>query len=205
MNMTGSSNDRQQLDITSASEYGDDQDACNCDHESFDYDQEFCDCENISLTVYSQDSGIGTLKRDAEFWVAYVRAADPDTPLHILAEYAKSADHALRRRVAENARIPAALQFCLLQDRHVDVRLALAENPSIPFDLLQILAGDESAIVRYDIADNPHLPILILMLLVNDDNAYVACRARSTVEKILGFRDAANEIPFARESSRLVA
>jgi hypothetical protein len=205
MESTCSSYDQQLLDITTVSQQCNDQKACGCDHESFDFDQDFCGCENTALTIYTEETSSETIKRDAEFWASYVRAAHPDTPFDILAEYAESADHTLRRRVAENVRIPALLQIQLLQDRHVDVRLALAENPSVPLSLLQFLAGDESAIVRYDIADNPHLPIRILMLLVNDDNAYVAHRARSTVEKLLGFCDLANKVHFASESTQLAA
>lgn len=137
------------------------------------------------MCTSSLDLSSGTMHRPSNYWLSYLSAGHPETPLCVLADLAHSADHTIRMRVAENRLTPVFIQRMLVSDTHPEVRSALAENPAVAEEILWKLAKDEDPIVRYDLADNPRVALTILVSLVNDDNPYISVRAEQTVEKIL--------------------
>lgn len=137
------------------------------------------------MCTSSLDLITGTLHRPSNYWLSYLSAGHPETPLSVLADLAHSADHSIRMRVAENKLTPVFIQRMLVNDAHPDVRSALAENPAVSEEILWKLAKDEDPIVRYELADNPRVPITVLVSLVNDENPYVSVRAEQTAERIL--------------------
>jgi len=137
------------------------------------------------MCTSSIDLASGTMHRPSNYWLSYLSAGHPETPLHVLADLAHSADYSIRMRVAENHLTPVFVQRMLVNDPHPEVRSALAENPAVSEEILWKLAKDEDPIVRYDLADNPRVSLTILVALVNDDNPYVSVRAEQTIEKII--------------------
>ncbi|MFN8555274.1 MAG: hypothetical protein U0103_27735 [Candidatus Obscuribacterales bacterium] len=137
------------------------------------------------MCTSSSDLLSGTLHRPSNYWLSYLSAGHPETPLCILAELAHSTDHTIRVRVAENKLTPLFIQRMLVTDSHPEVRSALAENPAVSEEILWKLAKDEDPIVRYELADNPNIAVTLLITLVNDENPYVSVRAEQTLEKIL--------------------
>lgn len=137
------------------------------------------------MCTSSTDLLSNTLHRPSNYWLSYLSAGHPETPLCILSDLAHSAEHTIRVRVAENRLTPVLVQRILVSDPHPEVRSALADNPSVSEEILWKLAQDEDPIVRYELADNPKLSLPLLISLVNDSNPYVAVRAEQTVEKIL--------------------
>ncbi|HEY9730984.1 MAG TPA: hypothetical protein V6C89_03680 [Drouetiella sp.] len=137
------------------------------------------------MCTSSLDLLSGTMHRPSNYWLSYLSAGHPETPLCVLADLAHSADHTIRMRVAENRLTPVFIQRMLVNDTHPEVRSALAENPAVAEEILWKLSKDEDPIVRYDLADNPRVALTILVSLVNDDNPYISVRAEQTVEKIL--------------------
>jgi|LakMenEpi03Aug12_release.lakeMendotaPanAssembly.Ray.scaffolds.fasta_scaffold391298_2 hypothetical protein len=137
------------------------------------------------MCTSSLDLLSGTMHRPSNYWLSYLSAGHPETPLCVLADLAHSTDHTIRMRVAENRLTPVFIQRMLVSDTHPEVRSALAENPAVAEEILWKLAKDEDPIVRYDLADNPRVALTILVSLVNDDNPYISVRAEQTVEKIL--------------------
>jgi len=89
-------------------------------------------------------------------------------------------------RIAENSSMPASMLEELASHQDPAVREAVADNMNTPIDTLWLLAADESADVRYAIAENHNVPLAILSFLTDDDNPYVSCRARQTLERLLG-------------------
>ncbi len=144
----------------------------------------------------------GTLNRPSNYWLSYLSAGHPETPLCVLADLAHSADHTIRMRVAENRLTPVFIQRMLVNDSHPDVRSALAENPAVSEEILWKLAKDEDPIVRYELADNPRVALTVLVTLVNDENPYVSVRAEQTMEKILG---ATHPVQKSKKSQMLAA
>ncbi|MBI2812466.1 MAG: HEAT repeat domain-containing protein [Candidatus Melainabacteria bacterium] len=138
------------------------------------------------MCTSSFDLLTGTTTRPSTYWLSYLSAGHPETPLHVLADLAHSADHTIRMRVAENKLTPVFIQRMLVNDSHPEVRSALAENPSVSEEILWKLAKDEDPIVRYELADNPRVALTVLVTLVNDENPYVSVRAEQTMEKIIG-------------------
>ncbi len=139
----------------------------------------------MCTSSFDSTASVAALHRPSNYWLNYLSAGHPETPLCVLAELAHSTDHAIRMRVAENKLTPVFIQRMLVKDSHPEVRSALAENPAISEEILWKLAKDEDAIVRFELADNPRMALTILVTLVNDENPYVSVRAEQTVEKIL--------------------
>lgn len=82
--------------------------------------------------------------------------------------------------------MPASMLDELARHNDPAVREAVADNINTPIDTLWMLAADPSADVRYAIAENHNVPLAILSYLTDDDNPYVSCRARATLERLLG-------------------
>jgi hypothetical protein len=93
--------------------------------------------------------------------------------------------------------MPASMLEQLAQHHDPSVREAVADNINTPIDTLWMLAADESADVRYAMAENHNVPIAILSYLTDDANPYVACRARRTLERLLGGALVSNRYWFA--------
>jgi hypothetical protein len=82
--------------------------------------------------------------------------------------------------------MPATMLEQLASHHDPSVREAVADNMNTPIDTLWVLAADECVDVRYAIAENHNIPIAVLSFLTEDENPYVACRARATLERLLG-------------------
>jgi hypothetical protein len=100
-------------------------------------------------------------------------------------------------RIAENTSMPASMLEQLAQHYDPAVREAVADNLNTPIDTLWLLAADDSPDVRYAMAENHNVPLAILSFLTEDENPYVACRARNTLERLLGGALVTNKYWFA--------
>jgi hypothetical protein len=90
------------------------------------------------------------------------------------------------QRIAENSSVPARMLEQLATHPDPAIREAVADNVNTPVDTVLLLASDESCDVRYAMAENHNLPISVLSVLIEDENPYVACRARTTLDRIIG-------------------
>lgn len=90
------------------------------------------------------------------------------------------------RRIAENSSVPARMLEQLAVHPEASVREAVSDNPNTPLDTLWVLSTDECVDVRFAMAENHNLPLAVLSVLVEDENPYVACRASSTIERLIG-------------------
>jgi hypothetical protein len=88
--------------------------------------------------------------------------------------------------VAANPKTPVDVLERLTYHPEPEVRVALAENKNVPLRCIWTLAHDRDPDVRYQLAENHKLPMRVLMVLAEDDNPYVACRARTTLGRLLG-------------------
>jgi hypothetical protein len=100
-------------------------------------------------------------------------------------------------RIAENSSMPASMLDELARHNDPAVREAVADNINTPIDTLWMLAADPSVDVRYAIAENHNVPLAILSYLTDDDNPYVSCRARATLDRLLGGAILSNKYWFA--------
>ncbi len=74
----------------------------------------------------------------------------------------------------------------LSNHRHHEVRIAIAENPVTPDSVMTRLAFDEHPDVRFAVAGSYNISQTVLDFLINDENPYVAHRAQSTSDHIIG-------------------
>lgn len=93
--------------------------------------------------------------------------------------------------------MPASMLDELARHNDPAVREAVADNINTPIDTLWMLAVDPCVDVRYAIAENHNVPLAILSYLTDDDNPYVSCRARGTLDRLLGGAILSNKYWFA--------
>jgi hypothetical protein len=115
----------------------------------------------------------------------YIKAGNPDTSETELRALLADGDAAVRRRLAENPRIPDDVLLKLAEDADPDVRCAVAEHERAPRAVLERLSNDENVQVRYAVSGQYSLPVdLLEQLCCSDDNPYVRDHARRTLEGI---------------------
>lgn len=114
----------------------------------------------------------------------YVRAGSPETIVAELSELAKSADVAVRRRVAENPATPTEALDLLSHDSKPEVRIAVGLSQFTPESVVSRLAKDEQDDVRYWLSSAGYLPLKLLEQLSVDANPYVADRAQRTLARL---------------------
>jgi hypothetical protein len=116
----------------------------------------------------------------------YLAASQHSTPIDQLSWLVFHEDMRVRRRLADNPKLPVAFLADLANDEHPEVRIAVAENPRTPISIVELLAEDNHADVRHAIAENHNMPIHVLHLLANDENPYVSARAYVTIKRLEG-------------------
>ena len=114
----------------------------------------------------------------------YLLAGSSEVSVPELKRLTRSADAAVRARVAENIVTPIGSLLRLLNDESGEVRLSLSHNKALPSIFLAQLAHDRDVDVRYGMAENPNLSASILRTLLTDENPYVADRAEQTLLRI---------------------
>jgi hypothetical protein len=90
-------------------------------------------------------------------------AADPNTPLEVLEELAKTNEEGVRSSLVSNPNIPEKLLKVLSRDSSWGVRREVAANPKTPINLLKALAIDDVWGIRRKVAQNPNATEQILV------------------------------------------
>jgi len=144
--------------------------------------------EKLEKSFYGSDDKSNKSKqyKSAEFWQDYYLAGDTATPVGRLAALAKHKDPIIRKRVAENLHISSHVQRLLVNDKDIDVRLALTANPSTLIEIWNQLTEDESEVVRFSLARNKNMPVPMLINLARDKQTNIAGQAQQTIEEIFG-------------------
>lgn len=88
-------------------------------------------------------------------WEVAQVAANPGTPLDVLASLAEQPDLSIRYGLARNPALPEALAGPLASDPEAGVRAALAENPATPRAIVDGLSLDADENVRQGAMGNP--------------------------------------------------
>ena len=107
----------------------------------------------------------------------YVIAGNPNTPLRVLLKLVEDEDRFVRRRVAENSKVPEALLLQLARDPEPEVRVAAMLAMRSSGLVLLEACFSEDLDVRYMLAEEPDVPVEILRVLSQDPNPFVAHRA----------------------------
>jgi hypothetical protein len=146
-------------------------------------------CDDAASSTYSAPRSKSdreqSVKHSFDLDALHIRcivAANPNTPMDVLAHLAEDSANLVRRHVAENPRTSQAVLKRLAYDHEAEVRLAVAENSCTSPELLARL--DSDADVRYGVAENPHMPMNILADLARDDNPYIRFRALKTLKNL---------------------
>ncbi|WP_412030514.1 hypothetical protein [Deinococcus yunweiensis] len=109
-------------------------------------------------------------------------AEHPSTPAAAL--YALDKDYlAVRRSLARNPSLPAALQLQYVHSHDETLRAHAALNPSLDASLLTHLAEDPSSVVRLSVAKHPSTPTDALISLLDDEIETVSDRALRELER----------------------
>lgn len=114
----------------------------------------------------------------------YLAASAPSTSVRQLCSLVSHDDKQIRRKVADNPRLPPPCLAELAGDESPEVRISVAENSATPLPILELLADDPHPDVRYAMAENANTPTHILWILVHDDNPYVVARACQTLTRL---------------------
>jgi hypothetical protein len=117
--------------------------------------------------------------------VCWQLANHPDCPPPVLAHLAQCAHPAILERIAGNPGTAAHTLDQLSVHQLEEVRLAVAENLNASIEALHRLSADPHADVRFRLAENHNIPQTILEILAADDNPYVACRAQTTLDRLV--------------------
>ena len=112
--------------------------------------------ENIA--EYESGPLLTRLARDADAYMRWYVAQNPNTPPAVLMRLAGAADAEVRWYVAWNPNTPPAALTRLAKDADAGVRCGVAQNPQAPPAALTQLAKDADAGVRWGVARNPQAP-----------------------------------------------
>lgn len=121
------------------------------------------------------------MSKDIRISKDYIAAGCPDSSEEDLRQLSKSEVAAIRRRVAENPRVPSEVLKKLAADNDYHVRIAVGLNRSCELSIITDLIYDENPDVRFWLASTSYLPERLIFELTEDPNPFVADRARRTL------------------------
>ncbi len=104
------------------------------------------------------------------------KARNPDTPREEVLRLGSSENAVVRATVAARSDCPLGLLIALVDDRSLDVRVALAGNPQAG-SVLGRLAEDKHAEVVQEVVANPSTPTEVLVALAGHRNKEIRTTA----------------------------
>lgn len=112
--------------------------------------------------------------------------------MHIAADGAQTANNPICEQVkdvllsiAQNPATPVDVLSCLAVHPRGDVRAAVATNHATSMQIYRQLCFDPDPNVRFQLSGQLRIPVYVLRVLTRDENSYVACRAKSTLRRVL--------------------